>query len=119
MPLDKTYHTYIMASRSRVIYIGVTGDLERRVWQHKNALSPGFARRYGCTKLVWFDETSDVHEAIQEEKRLKQWHRRWKVDLIERSNPRWRDLASEWGLTDPESSSGWAYMPEMCDLLGH
>ena len=106
MPPHKTYFAYIMASRSRVIYIGVTGDLERRVWQHKNARSPGFASRYGCTKLVWFDETFGVHEAIREEKRLKQWRRQWKVDLIERSNPRWRDLASEWGLTDPESSSG-------------
>ena len=72
---DRTYCTYIMASRSRVIYIGVTGDLERRVWQHKNARSPGFASRYGCTKLVWFDESSGVHEVIREEKRLKQWRR--------------------------------------------
>ncbi|MDA1258026.1 MAG: GIY-YIG nuclease family protein [Chloroflexi bacterium] len=106
MASNRTYFTYMMASPSRVIYIGVTGDLERRVWQHKNALSPGFTTRYGCAKLVWFDETSEVHEAIREEKHLKQWRRQWKIDLIERDNPQWRDLASEWGLTDPEASSG-------------
>ena len=115
MSPDRSYYAYMMASPSRVLYIGVSGDLERRVWQHKNAVSGGFVRRYGCTKLVWFDETSDVHEAIREEKRLKQWRRKWKVDLIEQDNPHWRDLAQEWGLADPESSSGWAYMPKMAD----
>ncbi len=98
---------YILASkRNGTLYIGVTSDLVKRVWQHKNEVSTGFVRRYGCTKLVWFDETSDVHEAIREEKRLKGWRRQWKVELVERGNPRWRDLASEWALTDPESSSG-------------
>jgi len=96
----------MMASPSRSIYIGVTGDLERRVWQHKNNVSRGFVRRYGCKKLVWFGETSEVQEALREEKRLKRWHRQWKINLIERDNPHWRDLASEWGLADPETSSG-------------
>jgi len=106
MPRINNYFTYMMASPSRVVYIGVTGDLERRVWQHKNERSRGFVGRYGCKKLVWFGETSDVHEAIREEKRLKGWRRNWKIDLIERDNPQWRDLASAWGLADPESSSG-------------
>ncbi len=106
MQANRTYFTYMMASRARVLYIGVTGDLERRVWQHKTAAIPGFAKTYGCTKLVWFGETSDVNAAIEEEKRLKHWRRQWKIDLIEQANPGWRDLALEWGLSDPESSSG-------------
>ncbi len=102
----RSYFTYMMASSARIVYIGVTGNLERGVWQHKNNDVPGFTYRYGCTKLVWFGETSDVYEALQEEKRLKQWHRQWKINLIEQNNPGWRDLASEWGLADPETSSG-------------
>lgn len=88
---------YIMASRSGVIYIGVTSDLGGRVWQHKNADKPGsFTDRYHCNRLVWFEEFSRMDDAITYEKYLKGKKRAFKVGLIERSNPDWKDLAESW-----------------------
>jgi putative endonuclease len=77
---------------SRTLYIGVTGDLVRRVWEHKQGAVPGFVRRYGLGRLVWFEVFDDVTAAIQREKTLKHWLRAWKIALIERSNPTWRNL---------------------------
>ena len=75
------------------LYVGVTADLARRVWEHKVKVSPrSFTARYSVTRLVWFQEFEDITEAILQEKRLKRWQRAWKVDLIETSNPGWKDL---------------------------
>jgi putative endonuclease len=92
------YYVYIMASRSRVLYTGMTSDLQRRVYQHKQRLLPGFTSRYNVTRLVYFEETMDVREAIAREKQIKGWLRQKKVALIEDINPMWNDLSE--GLFD-------------------
>ena len=92
------YFVYITASISRALYIGTAADLERRIWQHKNHAIPGFTSRYHVHRLVWFDETSDVREAVRRERQMKKWMREWKVNLIERTNPGWLDLAWDWEL---------------------
>ena len=84
---------YIMASRHKgTLYIGVTSNPVQRIWQHKNDLVPGFTKRYGTHTLVWYEMHETMDSAITREKRLKEWKRAWKVDLIERGNPAWRDL---------------------------
>jgi len=90
------YWAYIMASVSRVIYVGVTNDLERRVWQHKHKGIQGFTKRYNCTKLVWFEEFREIRDAIACEKRIKGLLRAKKTALIEGKNPRWKDLSEGW-----------------------
>ncbi|MBR9980707.1 MAG: GIY-YIG nuclease family protein [Desulfatitalea sp.] len=92
----KTYYVYIMSNRSRTLYTGVTSDLRRRVYEHRNKLVPGFTRRYNIDRLVWFDQTNDVHAAIAMEKRIKGWRREKKVVLIEAKNPGWVDLSGDW-----------------------
>lgn len=90
----RSYFVYILASKKNgTLYIGVTNDLERRVSEHKQKLIPGFTKDYSVQKLVYFEETNDIHIAIQREKCLKKWNRKWKLDLIEKMNPRWNDLA--------------------------
>ena len=91
----KTYHAYIMASASRVLYIGVTGDLLRRVMEHKDMRAPGFTARYRVTELVYFEAFGDIRIAIAREKQIKGWLRARKIALIESCNPQWRDLAAE------------------------
>jgi putative endonuclease len=87
------YYVYILASRRNgTLYVGVTNDLLRRVYEHKNNLVAGFTRRYGVHLLVYFESTSDVTSAIQREKQIKKWNRAWKFELIERVNPDWKDL---------------------------
>ncbi len=87
------YHVYLLASRRYgTLYLGVTNDLVRRVWEHKTKLLPGFTARYGIDRLVWFEPYSDVTAAIAREKQIKKWRRDWKVALIETENPDWRDL---------------------------
>ncbi len=86
---------YIMASQERgTLYIGVTGDLKLRVWEHRDGVVEGFTKRYGVKCLVWFEFQPDFPLAIAREKQLKKWNRAWKLKLIEGSNPGWRDL---WG----------------------
>lgn len=92
----KKYYVYIMASRSRVIYTGVTNNLERRVYEHKNKLVEGFTSKYNVTRLVYFEETNDVHAALNREKQIKGWLRARKTALIESVNPQWKDLSLEW-----------------------
>jgi putative endonuclease len=75
-----------------VLYVGVTNDLISRVYQHKNGLADGFTKKYHLHRLVYYENTSDVYEAIAREKRLKKWHRQWKIDLINQFNPSWADL---------------------------
>ena len=94
--MSRSYHVYIMSNRHKTLYIGVTNDLERRVYEHKNGLTPGFTKRYNINRLVLVEGTSDVNEAISREKQLKGWVRRRKIELIEAANPKWDDLAAEW-----------------------
>lgn len=77
------------------LYIGVTSDLKKRVWKHKNKTSKGFTNKYSLNKLVYYEIFDDIYLAINREKLLKTWHRNWKKDLIEKSNPEWKDLYSE------------------------
>lgn len=93
---EGSYSTYIMASRSRTLYIGVTGDLLQRVFQHKWKEHEGFTARYNCDRLVWFERHQDVQKAIAREKELKGWSRSKKIALIEALNPTWADLSREW-----------------------
>lgn len=89
----KSYFVYILASeRNGTLYIGVTSDLVKRIWEHKNKLADGFTEKYGADKLVYYEETSDVNSAIAREKQLKNWQRKWKLELIEKNNPQWEDL---------------------------
>jgi putative endonuclease len=93
---EKFYYVYILASRRYgTLYVGVTGDLGRRIYEHKNNLLPGFTRRYGVHSLVWYETYTDVYAAIEREKQIKGWNRDWKIRLIERSNPNWDDLYPE------------------------
>ncbi len=90
------YYVYILASeKNGTLYIGVTSDLKKRIWQHKNKVIEGFTGKYNVDKLVWFTETSDVKSAILREKQMKRWNRAWKIRLIEEKNPMWRDLYDE------------------------
>jgi putative endonuclease len=90
------YYVYIMSNRARLLYTGVTNDLPRRVYQHKQKLIPGFTQRYNISSLVYFESTPDVRAAIAREKQIKGWLRAKKVALIESVNPRWRDLSEDW-----------------------
>ena len=92
-----TYYVYIVTNRSKTLYTGVTNDLERRVFEHKHHLVEGFTKRYNITKLVYYEETNDVKEAISREKQIKEWLRRKKIALIESVNPEWTDLSEDWG----------------------
>lgn len=93
---EKIYFVYILASQiNGTIYIGITNDLQRRVWEHKEGKVHGFTKKYGVDQLVYFEEFGEVDEAIQREKRLKKWKRAWKIRLIHEKNPSWRDLSSE------------------------
>ena len=91
------YYVYILANKTNsVLYIGVTNNLERRIYEHKNKLLSGFTEKYNVSKLVWYEECSDVKAAIQREKNLKKWKRSWKNKLIEKENPDYKDLSSSW-----------------------
>ncbi len=90
----KEYYVYILASRSRTLYIGITNDLGRRVDQHKRKLVPGFTSRYNITRVVYFEVTGDVRSALEREKELKGWSRARKVALIDAANPTWEDFSA-------------------------
>jgi len=92
----KQYYVYIMASRSRTLYTGVTDDLVQRVFEHKDKLIEGFTKKYNITSLVYYEVTSDIQAAIQREKQVKGWLRRRKIALIETTNPEWKDLSDGW-----------------------
>ncbi|MGH7771135.1 MAG: GIY-YIG nuclease family protein [Candidatus Binatia bacterium] len=92
----KQYYVYIMTNKSRTLYTGVTSDLERRVYEHKQRLVPGFTGKYNITRLVYFEVTYDVRAAIAREKQIKGWLRRKKIALIESVNPEWKDLSVRW-----------------------
>ena len=99
LPFDLSMHTYwvyILASnRNGTLYVGVTDHLARRIAEHRDKLTPGFTSKYGVTRLVYVEEFTDAAAALAQEKRIKKWQRSWKLRLIERDNPDWRDLYEE------------------------
>jgi len=91
--VNKQPSVYILASkRNGTLYIGVTSDLVKRIWEHKNNMVEGFTKRYGVHQLVWYELHESMEFAIQREKQLKEWKRKWKLELIESNNPNWQDL---------------------------
>jgi putative endonuclease len=93
MSNERYYWVYVIASTvGGTLYIGVTNNLVRRMYEHRNGLVPGFTKRYGVHRLVYFEPHTDVEAAIRREKRLKRWNRTWKIQLIEQTNPNWDDL---------------------------
>ena len=98
---ERGYYTYIVASRSHTLYIGVTRNLHQRIFQHKQKTFEGFSATYNCNRLVWFERFGSPGDAIAREKQLKGWIRAKKIALIERMNPVWVDLSEGWYLIDP------------------
>jgi len=91
--MKKTYYVYILASqRNGTLYIGVTNNLSRRVWEHKNKIIKGFTEKYNIDKLVYYELFQEICQAIYREKQLKKWERKWKLELIEKENKNWDDL---------------------------
>ena len=91
------YFVYLLASKIRgTLYIGVTNDLQRRVYEHKMEIQKGFTQKYGVHKLVYFETFQNVNEAIERENNMKKWKRDWKIKLIEKENKPWLDLAKDW-----------------------
>ena len=95
----KSYFVYILASKTKVLYVGMTDILARRVFEHKSGLVEGFTKRYNVNMLVYYETQPDLESAIKREKQLKNWHRRWKINLIEEKNKMWKDLSPE--IADP------------------
>jgi putative endonuclease len=91
--MERAFHVYALAGKSGVLYVGVTGHLAKRIWQHKEKLGSGFARQYNLDRLVWFERHSTARTAIAREKEINGWRRSKKVALIEAMNPQWRDLS--------------------------
>lgn len=91
--MSKHPAVYILASKKNgTLYVGVTSDLVKRVWEHKQDLVEGFTKRYGVHDLVYYEMRAEMTEAIRREKQIKKWNRAWKIELIEKANPEWRDL---------------------------
>jgi putative endonuclease len=101
---ERLYFTYIVASRSHTLYIGMTGDLLKRVFEHKQKKHEGFSAKYNCNRLVWFERFVTSEGAIVREKQLKGWIRAKKIALIEKEDPTWNDLSEGWYLVDPTVS---------------
>jgi len=97
MKLNHQYYVYILSNLKKgTLYIGMTNDLERRMFEHKNKLVEGFSKNYNLDKLVYFEQFQYVNDAIKREKQLKNWNRQWKIDLIEDDNDDWNDLSFDW-----------------------
>jgi putative endonuclease len=106
-PMDRRPCVYILASQKNgTLYIGVTSDLPKRLFQHRNALVPGFTSQHRVNRLVWAEMHDDMSAAIAREKQLKGWRRQWRLDLIGEINPDWRDLAVDWHLAPPLGRQG-------------
>ena len=117
---EKTYYVYVLASGiNGTLYIGVTGDLQIRILQHKGVIpeeshdlkKKSFTKKYGVNKLVYYEEFGDIEEAIKREKRLKKWNRAWKIRLIHEKNPSWKDLYSEMFEWDANGESAFFGFP--------
>ena len=93
MKQEKTYSVYILANkRNGTLYIGVSSNLKKRIYEHKNGIIEGFTKKYKIHLLVYYELFNNVNEAITREKQLKKWNRKWKMELIEKANPQWKDL---------------------------
>lgn len=91
---SKSYYVYILTNfNNTTLYIGITNDLDRRIYEHKNELIDGFTKKYKLKKLVYFEECGQIMDAIEREKQLKNWHRDWKINLIKTVNPGFKDLS--------------------------
>ena len=97
---ERRYYVYVMANLARTLYVGVTNDIQRRVFQHKQRQFAGFTAKYGLTRLVYFEETDRIQAALAREKQLKSWLRQRKIEQIESVNPAWGDLAAGWYESD-------------------
>lgn len=94
--MEKAFYIYILANkRNGTLYIGVTSDLIKRIWEHKNKVIDGFSKKYGIDTLVYYEQHNSAESAINREKRLKDWNRKWKLKLIEKHNPEWKDLYTD------------------------
>ena len=94
--MEKQFYVYMLASkRNGTLYLGVTSDIVKRVWQHKNGLAEGFTKKYGIKRLVYYEIHEDAENAMKREKQLKKWRRAWKVELVEEKNSEWRDLYAD------------------------
>lgn len=91
----KNYSVYILTNNSKALYIGVTNNLDRRIYEHKNKLIEGFTKKYNLDKLVYFEVFNNIDDSIRREKQLKNWHRQWKINLIESVNKKWEALFLE------------------------
>ena len=92
--MSLSYYIYILTNkRNGTLYVGVTNNLQRRLYEHKNNLIAGFSAKYNLHSLIYFEETHNIKEALYREKQLKKWNRKWKLSLIEKSNPSWKDLS--------------------------
>ncbi|MBW1849739.1 MAG: GIY-YIG nuclease family protein [Deltaproteobacteria bacterium] len=103
--MDKNYCVYILANkRNGTLYIGISSDLIKRIWQHKEKVVGGFTKKYNVNRLVYFEQFTDPQNAIKREKRLKKYERQWKINLIEKDNPQWKDLYNTilWHLDTPD-----------------
>ena len=95
--MNKTYAVYILTNYNETtFYIGVTGNLQKRIWEHKNKVVEGFTKKYNVDRLVYYELTEDVESAINREKQLKRWLRQWKINLIKEMNPDFKDLSLDW-----------------------
>ena len=95
--MSKTYAVYILTNYNQTtFYIGVTGNLQKRIWEHKNKVVEGFTKKYNVDRLVYYELTEDVESALNREKQLKRWHRQWKINLIKEMNPEFKDLSEQW-----------------------
>ena len=110
MRTERHYFVYMMASKTwGTLYVGVSGDLQSRIYQHRNGLIAGFTKTHGSKRLVYFEEHATAASAIHREKQLKKWPRSWKINLIRTDNPDWDDLAADWYPPDltPELLENW------------
>ncbi|MDP2210990.1 MAG: GIY-YIG nuclease family protein [Candidatus Aquicultor sp.] len=97
MPREHRYYVYILTNKNdKVMYVGVTNNLERRMYEHKTKMIPGFTQKYNVNKLVYFEETQDVHTALTREKEIKKWRREKKNNLVVTVNSEWKDLSDGW-----------------------
>ncbi len=95
--MNKTYYVYLISNwNNNILYIGITNNLERRLYEHKNKLIKGFTEKYNINKLVFFEQTNDIQSAITREKEIKKWRREKKNNLVESTNKTWEDLSKQW-----------------------
>ena len=114
MKYDHHYYVYLVASRTRILYCGVTNNIGRRVAEHRERSIPGFSAKYLCERLVWYEQYQYINNAIDREKQIKRWNRAKKLWLIEQMNPTWVDLSESWRLPNAFPSTSHQAIPNNC-----